>query len=523
MINIFRYLAPEMKKNAKYSGNTPRTPENAELLQNAGREASQTVRRYIEMRISITHMQVGEKEQEALEYLEMLYFRVMEDGTIPAALRALKHILLKMEEDLAYDVSCFAGRAAFILDFLEVDTLIHAGFKSNNLKEKQVLGRILRLRKQYMGEEERPESSVEELLRPRELKAYLDRFIIGQEDAKVSVSSAVYGHGKRVRHPSTHFAPDIVLLIGSSGCGKTEIMRRIREVTGYPMVMTDVSNLGASQFRGRHKEDILLDLFEKAGRNKNLAEQGIIFMDEFDKLLPPAISERGVDMHDDVQAQLLTMLEGSEVEISSDRQSMLFDTSRVLFVLAGAFQGIGEYIKADKQEKGHSSSMGFFSELEKDMDLSLSKGNINHEVLMKYGMKRELAGRISAITVLDKLDKEDMIRILTQAEDNLVEKYQREIELSCGAALVFTHEALEEVAEQAVLSETGARALQAVMAKAMRKVLYHAPSKKGLKSITVTREVITSGAEPVYEYKSDGIEENNGGAATGIPMMDEGK
>ena len=151
------------------------------------------------------------------------------------------------------------------------------------------------------------------------------------------------------------------------------------------MVFTDVSSLGASQFRGRHKEDILLELYEAAGKKKADAERGIIFMDEFDKLLLPAISERGVNIHDDVQSQMLTMLEGSEIELKADGMPLLLNTSHMLFVLAGAFQGIEEYIKSDKKKREKMpGNIGFLSPLEKEMDLSFVRDNINHEVLMEY-------------------------------------------------------------------------------------------------------------------------------------------
>ena len=273
------------------------------------------VSEYILSRLMLVSDDIKNADVDALGYLEMLFFRVRDDKRIPAETRSLLNILDKLEDDLDYSVEIFGDRASYILDFLEADTLKAAVEKTSNERERIVLGRILRLKNKFFTKER---ESVKENLRPREIKDYLDRFVIGQDDAKIAISTAVYGHGKRVRHPGERFAPDVVLLIGPSGCGKTEIMRRIRDITDYPMVFTDVSSLGASQYRGRHKEDILLELYEESGRKKSLAEKGIIFMDEFDKLLLPAVSERGVNVHDDVQSQMLTMLEGSEVEIKCD-------------------------------------------------------------------------------------------------------------------------------------------------------------------------------------------------------------
>ena len=427
----------------------------------------------------------------AISYLEMLYQRVMNDFRIPASKRSLLCILDKLEEDLQYSTEIFGPRAAFILDFLEADTLKQATGKSSNEKEQQILGKILWIRRTYLPKDE---EAAKELMKPAEMKAYLDEYIIGQDEAKRAICTAVYGHAKRVRHPEVKFAPDIVLLIGPSGCGKTEIMRRIREITDDPMVFTDVSNLGASQYRGRHKEDILLDLYAQAGGKKAVAERGIVFMDEFDKLLLPAISERGINMHDDVQAQLLTMLEGSEVELKDGRRSFLLDTSRMLFVLAGAFQGIDEYIRADQVEKKKiSGNIGFTSPLKIEMDLDYVRDNINHEILMKYGMKRELAGRLASVTVLERLRREDLIRILTEPKDSLIERYRREVRLSSDAELVFTQDALEKIADLALDTGTGARALHAILAGTLRKVLYDAPEQKNLGTITIDRKAIEEG------------------------------
>ncbi len=484
MINIFR----EMDKKKQ----TVQIPGRKNMEQETA-----SVSEYILSRLVLVSDDLNSADVDALGYLEMLFFRVRDDKRIPVETRSLLNILDKLEEDLDYSAEIFGGRAAYILDFLEADTMKHAIEKSSNDYEKQILGRILKLRYLYLEEKDK---GPHEIMRPKDIKEYLDRFVIGQEDAKTAISTAVYGHGKRVRHPGERFAPDVVLLIGPSGCGKTEIMRRIREITDYPMIFTDVSSLGASQYRGRHKEDILLELYNEAGRKKNLAEKGIIFMDEFDKLLLPAVSERGVNVHDDVQSQMLTMLEGSEVELKCEGQQLLLDTSRILFVLAGAFQGIEEYIRTDKREKSNiPGSIGFGATLEKDMNLDYIRENINHEVLMKYGMKRELAGRISSIAVLEKLERDDMLRILTVPEDSLVQRYCREIKLSSGAELIFTDGALEAVADEALKTPVGARALQSIMSKLLRRVSFLAPGIKGLKRVVISESVVTEGEEPMYE------------------------
>ncbi|MDE6688139.1 MAG: AAA family ATPase, partial [Lachnospiraceae bacterium] len=382
------------------------------------------------------------------------------------------------------------------------DLLRGALLSCNNKTEMITLGRVRWLKKTYFSGEK--EKKTEERLTPGTLKRYVDQYVIGQEAAKKAVAVAVYRHDKMVKHPGEKFAANVVLLIGPSGCGKTEIMRRIQEVTEYPVICTDVSSLGASQYRGRHKEDLLISLWEKSGRKKAQAEHGIIFMDEFDKVLQPVFSERGINVHDDVQSQLLTMLEGSDVELKVNGRVFTMNTSHILFILAGAFQGIEECVRESKvKEEQQSGFIGFINTLMIEIYLGFSRSNITHEVLMKYGMKRELAGRISEIAVLNPLKREDLIRILTVPKDNLIERYAREIRLACGADLVFTEEALEKIADIAIAEETGARALHQIVRRAVRQCLYEAPGLKGVSSITITGEVVSGEKDPVFCMAKD--------------------
>lgn len=467
---------------------------------------TKAVTEYIIKRLAIVCEDINPKDAEGVAYLTILYQRVLEDQRIAPEERSLMHILDKLEEDLMYDrritvdgktfdKGIFGERAEFVLDFLEADLLRCALLSCNNEAEVKALGRVRWLKKTYFSEEREEKK---ERLTPGAIKRYVDQYVIGQEAAKKAVAVAVYRHDKMVKHPVEKFAANVVLLVGPSGCGKTEIIRRIHEITKYPVVCTDVSSLGASQYRGRHKEDLLISLWEKAGRKRSEAERGIIFMDEFDKVLQPVYSERGVNVHDDVQSQLLTMLEGSDVELKVNGRIFTMNTSHILFILAGAFQGIEECIRESKtKEEGQSGFIGFRNPLLSEIDTGFCKDNITHEVLMKYGMKRELAGRISEIAVLNPLKREDMIRILTVPKDNLIDRYAREIRLACGAELIFTEEALEKIADMALAEETGARALYQIVRRTVRKCLFESPGAKGISRITITGEVVSGEKSPV--------------------------
>lgn len=464
---------------------------------------------YIIKHLMVVCGDVRTEDAEAVAYLEILYCRVMEDARIDPEERSLMHMLEKLEEDLMYDRGIFGDRAEFILDFLEADLLRSALIKPHNEEETKALGRIRSLKLRYFKQNQ-AEKRIDRLT-PSKMKQYIDQYVIGQDAAKKAVCLAAYRHNKMVKYPEERFAANVVLLIGPSGCGKTEIMRRLQEITECPMVCTDVSSLGASQYRGRHKEDILISLWENAGRKKAEAEQGIIFMDEFDKILLPAISERGINVHDDVQSQLLTMLEGSDVELKVNGRVFTMNTSKILFVLAGAFQGIEDCIRENKSKKGKESGfIGFSNPLMKEMNLSYIRDNITHDVLMRYGMKRELTGRISSIAVLEALEREDLIRILTVPKDSLVERYTREIRLSCGAELEFTREALEKIADLALMEKIGARALNRLVRHIIQRCLYEAPGMKGISKIIITEETVDDGGVPVYIPDHDESDWNMG-------------
>lgn len=485
MINIF-----EAWDTAEF--NTVEFKEQTEHL-----KLRNPVEKYIVSRMLKVMDAVIEEDYPCIQYIYFLYERVVEDLRLDTKKRDLLDLLDKMEEDLMYQKDVFLGRAAFVLSFLEVDLLTSE--KTSDL-HTLVLGRIRRIRNTWIIIEEPPKAEEKNIYKPANMKAYLDEYIIGQEAAKKIISTALYGHMKRIWNPDTKYPSNIVLMIGPSGSGKTEIMRKIREVTDLPMVFTDVSSLGASQYRGRHKEDILISLWEESGRKKQLAERGIIFMDEFDKLLLPAFSEKGINMHDDVQAQLLTMLEGSDVELKVDDDIFTLNTSNILFVLAGAFQGIEEYIKEDRMKRENiTGNIGFMSVPSKEMNTEILRENINHDVLVQYGMKRELAGRISNIAVLEKLDREALLRIMTEPKDSLIERYASEFELSCSAKLEFTEEALNKIADIVLAEPTGARALFSVLRKTLRLPLFELPGREDVQIIRVTEETVEKQNLPELE------------------------
>ncbi len=402
-----------------------------------------------------------------------------------SALRAKMSQWHLTEEQEPYSLRYHVCR--IILDFLETDFLnFHASSPRDDETENvlcYLLGQIVEMKRRFFPAKEEAPSPY--LSSPIKLKHYLDRFIIGQEQAKRIMASAVYGHMVHIQNRDEAFPPNLVLMIGPSGSGKSEILRRIREVTGLPMIFTDVSSLGMGQYRGRHVDDMLFSLWENAGRDLDKAEHGIIFMDEFDKLLTPVYSSDGANKSEEVQMQMLTMLEGSVMEIRRDRQLLTMDTSHILFVLSGAFHGIRDFIRTDRLKKDRSSgNIGFGGKLRKEMNDAICSDNINHDVLIDFGMKRELAGRIGSIAVLEKLQEDDLVRILTESEDSLITRYKNEVHMINGSELSVSQNLIRHIAHEACNDETGARALFLKTRHHLRDLLFQLPERKTPARIT---------------------------------------
>lgn len=321
---------------------------------------------------------------------------------------------------------------------------------------------------------------------PERIKAYLDRFILGQDESKEVLSTAVYNHMLRILHPEEKLLKTNVLMVGPSGCGKTEIIRRLSEILPVPVVISDFSGIVATPWKGRNKEESLLNLFIKAGKDLELTECGIVFCDEFDKIIPAKLYSRGGDINQELQGQLLGMFEGTDVDVpladKSGADSIIMDTTNILFVCAGAFEGLDRIVKKDYVKGG----IGFGSEVEKDETFEMTGLHLKTEHLMEYGMKPELAGRLSTVTVLRKLDREMMKRVLTEPEDSILSRYERELMIDDGVRLTLTDGALDVITDRVMDMSIGARGLNSVVREILADVLFEVPSMAGVKEVLVT-------------------------------------